>query len=80
MNNVAVDTSRLAGFKLDLQDIAANVSSNATRFNTALTLPTGTSGLLGNLAASLEKFRSAHTSALQKDSHGTTDPTDAHAT
>ncbi|MEV0332013.1 hypothetical protein [Nocardia sp. NPDC050717] len=67
MNNVAVDTSRLAGFKLDLQDIAANASSNAARFNSAIALPTGASGLLATLAAPLEKFRGAHSSALQAD-------------
>ncbi|UGT57504.1 type VII secretion target [Nocardia asteroides] len=67
MNNLAVDPSRLTGFQLDLQDIAANASSNAARFHSAIVLPTGASGLLATLAAPLEKFRAAHSGALQSD-------------
>ncbi|MGW6422809.1 hypothetical protein ACWF82_09040 [Nocardia sp. NPDC055053] len=67
MNELAVDVSRLQGFQLDLQDIAANASSNAARFNSAITLPVGASGLIANLATPLEKFRSAHAAALQSD-------------
>ncbi|MFC6013909.1 hypothetical protein [Nocardia lasii] len=67
MNHVAVDTSRLTGFKLDLQDVAATASSNAARFNPSIALTTGTSGLLANLTSPLEKFRSAYSSALQSD-------------
>lgn len=67
MNDLAVDVFRLEGFKLDLQEIAANASSNATRFNSAITLPAGASGIISSLATPLEKFRSAHASALQSD-------------
>lgn len=67
MNNVTVDTSRLRGFQLDLQDIGANASSNAARFTSAIVLPTGVSGLLANLTGPLEKFSSAHSAALQAD-------------
>ncbi len=67
MNQVVVDPARLRGFQLDLQDIAANAASNATRFTSAITLPNGASGLLANLTGPLEKFRGAHSSALQSD-------------
>jgi hypothetical protein len=67
VNDLAVDVSRLQGFKLDLQDIAANASSNAARFNAAIALPAGASGLIADLATPLENFRAAHSAALQSD-------------
>ncbi|WP_433680070.1 hypothetical protein [Nocardia sp. CA-119907] len=59
MDNFTVDATRLAGFKLDLQDMGTNFSSNASRLLSAAALPVGSTGLIATLAPSFEKFQSA---------------------
>lgn len=67
VNDLAVDVSRLNGFTLDLQEIVTNASSNAGRFHAGIAMPIGASGLIAGLSAPLEKFRTAHSGALQSD-------------
>lgn len=67
MADLNVDVGCLEGFKLDLQEIAANSASNAARFSPGIALPAGASGLIAGLATPLEKFRTAHSGALQSD-------------
>lgn len=67
MADLSVDVGRLEGFKLDLQDLATNSTSNAARYDSGIGLPAGASGLIGRLATPLEQFRSAHSTALRTD-------------
>ncbi|WP_067463960.1 hypothetical protein [Nocardia amamiensis] len=67
MDNFTVDLSSLAGFELDLQDVGTNFSSNASRLLSAVSLPTGSTGLMATLTSSLEKFHSAISTAQQRD-------------
>ncbi|MEV6322662.1 hypothetical protein AB0M45_15935 [Nocardia sp. NPDC051787] len=67
MDNFTADLSSLAGFKLDLQDLGTNFSSNASRLLSAMSLPTGSAGLMATLASSLAKFHSAISVAQQRD-------------
>ncbi|MFE7798709.1 hypothetical protein [Nocardia sp. NPDC057440] len=67
MDNFTVDVTSLAGFKLDLQDLGTNFSSNASRFLSAVSLPTGSTGLIATLAPSFEKFQSALSAVQHTD-------------
>ncbi|MFQ6327717.1 hypothetical protein ACLMAL_16465 [Nocardia sp. CWNU-33] len=67
MADFTVDVSGLAGFELDLQDLGTNFTTNASRLLPWVTLPTGTTGLMATLAPSIEKFKTAISSAHQKD-------------
>ncbi|MDE1671257.1 hypothetical protein [Nocardia gipuzkoensis] len=67
MVDFAVDVSKLAGFKLDLQDLGATFSSNANRLLPMVALPTGTTGQLATLTPSVQRLQSALSSAHQSD-------------
>ncbi|KAA8885442.1 hypothetical protein F3087_27780 [Nocardia colli] len=67
MTDFTVDVAGLAGFRLDLQDVGTNSSSNATRLLSALTLPVGSSGLIATVGQSLEKFKSAYSAVQRSD-------------
>ncbi|WP_194817368.1 hypothetical protein [Nocardia sp. XZ_19_385] len=67
MVDFTVDVSGLAGFKLDLQDLGTNFTTNTSRLLPGVALPAGTAGLLATLAPSIEKLTTAITSAHQKD-------------
>jgi uncharacterized protein YukE len=67
VTSFAVDVSSLAGFKMDLEDLKTNFSSNASRLLPGVTLPAGTGGLMAMLAPAFQKFSSAITSAQQTD-------------
>ncbi|MET7774035.1 hypothetical protein [Nocardia sp. NPDC005366] len=67
MTDLNVEVASLAGFKLDLQDLGATLSSNTARLLPAVTLPTGAAGLIATLTPSFEKFRNAISSAQQGD-------------
>ncbi|MEV6558174.1 hypothetical protein AB0M22_20840 [Nocardia sp. NPDC051756] len=67
MVDFTVDSSKLAGFKLDCQDVSATFTSNAGRLLPRVALPTATSGLLAELATAVQKLQSTLTSAHQRD-------------
>lgn len=67
MTEFTVDPSSLAGFKLDLQDIAANFTTNTSRSLPDVALPAGAAGLLASLAPAFDKFQNAMPSAHQTD-------------
>ncbi|WP_454196142.1 hypothetical protein [Nocardia sp. Marseille-Q1738] len=67
MDNFAGDLSSLAGFKLDLQDLGTNFSSNASRLLSGVSLPTGSTGLMASLASPLDQFQRAVSAAQQAD-------------
>ncbi|WP_280220940.1 hypothetical protein [Nocardia neocaledoniensis] len=54
MNDISVDSGSLAGFRLDLEDLGANFSSNASRMLSSFSIPAGTTGLLATLVPSFE--------------------------
>ncbi|MGC4990551.1 hypothetical protein [Nocardia salmonicida] len=59
MTELSVEAARLSGFRLDLLDVGANLSSNASRLMPEIRLPDGTSGLLAELAPPLARFHSS---------------------
>ncbi|MEV4129703.1 hypothetical protein [Nocardia sp. NPDC049707] len=63
MVDFTVDPASIAGFELDLQDLGTNLSSNASRLLSAVTLPVGSTGLMATLAASFDKFQNAISAA-----------------
>ncbi|MEV6059057.1 hypothetical protein AB0L62_03545 [Nocardia asteroides] len=63
MNAFSVDLASLAGFRLDLEDLGTNFSSNASRLLSSLSIPAGTTGLLSTLAPSFEKLQITLSSA-----------------
>ncbi|WP_280346662.1 hypothetical protein [Nocardia neocaledoniensis] len=63
MNDFSVDLGCLAGFRLDLDDLGTNFSSNASRMLSSLSIPAGTAGLLSTLAPSFENLRSTLSSS-----------------
>ncbi|MEU3012593.1 hypothetical protein [Nocardia asteroides] len=63
MNAFSVHLGSLAGFRLDLEDLGTNFSSNASRLLSSLSLPAGTTGLLSTLAPSFEKLQTTLSSA-----------------
>ncbi|QLY29448.1 hypothetical protein H0264_29950 [Nocardia huaxiensis] len=67
MDNFTVDLPSLAGFTLDLQDLSTNFSSNAAQLLSAVSLPTGSSGLMGTLSQSFETFHTALSTAHSSD-------------
>ncbi|MFQ6398851.1 hypothetical protein ACLMAJ_36105 [Nocardia sp. KC 131] len=67
MDDLTVDVTSLAGFKLDLQDLEINSSSNASRLLSAVSLPTGSTGLIATLTTSFGKFQSDVSTAQQAD-------------
>ncbi|MEV5840040.1 hypothetical protein [Nocardia sp. NPDC052112] len=67
MVDFTVDVSKLAGFRLDLQDLGANFSSNANRLLPMLSLPTGTTGQLATLTPSIQRLQTTLSSGHQND-------------
>ncbi|MFC9440301.1 hypothetical protein [Nocardia sp. NPDC057030] len=67
MTDFTVDVSGLAGFKLDLQSLGANFTTNAARLLPSITVPGGTAGLMATLIPPIDRFSSAIFSAHQKD-------------
>ncbi|WP_433600505.1 hypothetical protein ACQPXH_01170 [Nocardia sp. CA-135953] len=67
MADFAVDVSKLAGFRLDLQDLGTNFSSNANRLLPMMSLPTGTTGQLATLTPAIQRLQSTLSSAHQND-------------
>jgi hypothetical protein len=67
VDDLTVDVTSLAGFKLDLQDLEINSSSNASRLLSAVSLPTGSTGIIATLTTSFGKFQSDVSTAQQAD-------------
>ncbi|WP_068057477.1 hypothetical protein [Nocardia xishanensis] len=67
MTDFTVDVASLVGFKLDLQDLGTNFSTNTSRLLPGVTLPAGSTGLIATLAPACEKFKSAIPSAHRTD-------------
>ncbi|MEU7767844.1 hypothetical protein AB0B25_22330 [Nocardia sp. NPDC049190] len=67
MVDFAVDVSKLAGFKLDLQDLGVAASSNATRLLPMVSLPAGTTGQLATLTPSVQRLQSTLSRVHQSD-------------
>lgn len=67
MNDFAVQVASLDGFGLDLQDLGANFSSNASRILSEVSLPSGTTGLLATLTSSFENFQTTLAASHQQD-------------
>lgn len=59
MTGLSVEAARLSGFRLDLLDVGANFSSNASRLMPEIRLPEGSSGLLAELAPPLARFNTS---------------------
>lgn len=68
MNTFSVQLGSLAGFRLDLQDLGTNFTSNAARLLSSLSIPAGSTGLLSTLAPSFEKLQSTLSSSHERDS------------
>ncbi|MEV6278547.1 hypothetical protein [Nocardia sp. NPDC051832] len=70
MNNFTVQLGNLTGFRLDLQDIGTNFSSNASRMLSDMSIPSGSIGLLSTLTPSFEKLQSTLSSSHRQDLAG----------
>ncbi|MBF6175297.1 hypothetical protein [Nocardia blacklockiae] len=66
MADLVVDVSKLAGFKLDLNDISANFTANASRLLPRVALA-GASGRMAELTSAAQKLQSTLYSAHQRD-------------
>ncbi|MFC4376349.1 hypothetical protein ACFO5K_19820 [Nocardia halotolerans] len=67
MNDFAVQVGVLDGFGLDLQEVGANFSSNASRMLSGLSVPSGSAGLLASLSTPFENFKATLSAAHQQD-------------
>ncbi|OHU30413.1 hypothetical protein BKG76_01175 [Mycobacteroides franklinii] len=67
MVDFSVEPSRLAGFKLDCQDVKATFTSNANRLLPRVSLPTATEGLLAELVPAFQKLQRTLSDAHQND-------------
>ncbi|WP_110036550.1 hypothetical protein [Nocardia neocaledoniensis] len=67
MNDFSVHLGSLAGFRLDLEELGANFSSNASRMLSSFTIPAGTTGLLATVAPSFETLNSTLSSCHGQD-------------
>lgn len=67
MDSLEVTPANLAGFSLDLRDLATNFSSNAGRLLPGVALPDGSAELMSGLAPAFKKFQDAVSAAHQHD-------------
>ncbi|MEV0059516.1 hypothetical protein [Nocardia sp. NPDC050718] len=67
MNDFSVQLGSLAGFRLDLEDLGTNFSSNASRLLSTFSIPADTAGLLSTLAPSFEKLQTTLSSSHGQD-------------
>lgn len=72
MVDFAVDSSKLAGFKLDCQDVSATLTSSANRPPPRVPLPTAIGGLMAEPAIAFQNRQSTLSGAHQRD---VSDPT-----
>ncbi len=64
---MAVQVAVLDGFGLDLQEVGANFSSNASRMLSGLSIPSGSAGLLASLSTPFENFKATLSAAHEQD-------------
>lgn len=67
MDSFTVHVPSLAGFGLDLQDLGTCFSSNASHTLSAVSLPSGSVGLLASLTSSFEDFQATLAASHQQD-------------
>ncbi|WP_406232121.1 hypothetical protein [Nocardia sp. NBC_01009] len=67
MDEFTVQLGCVAGFRLDLQDLGTNFSSNASRMLSAMSVPSGTTGLMATLGSAFERLQGTLSSSHQRD-------------